>query len=133
MDFVKTLIITMVLGVAATTSFAKETPTETKGISGEQLGLQSLEKQIPTMAGYVLRTRRVTLAPGGSVKNHSHADRPGFLYVLQGELTEYREGVVKTFKPGDSWVETADTIHGVKNNTDKPAVAMVVDLVKKKQ
>jgi len=133
MNFVKTMIATLVLGALATTSFAKETPTENKGISGEPLGLQSLEKQIPAMAGYVLRTRRVTLAPGGSVKNHSHADRPGFLYVLEGELTEYREGVVKVFKQGDSWIETADTIHGVKNNTDKPAVAVVIDLIREKQ
>ncbi|VAV94220.1 hypothetical protein MNBD_ALPHA08-9 [hydrothermal vent metagenome] len=136
MKFAKTAMVAMVLsmlGTVATTSFAKESPTENKGISGEPLGLQTLQEQIPAMAGYVLRTRRVTLAPGGSVKTHSHADRPGFLYVLEGELAEYKDGVVKTFKPGDSWTETANTVHGVKNNTDKPAVAIVIDLVKAKE
>jgi len=130
MKYIKTMIVTVVLGVVTTTSFAAEMPTENKGLSPEILFQQSLGKQIPAMAGYVLRSRRATIAPGGSVKMHSHAERPGFLYVLEGELTEYRGDAVKIFKPGDSWTEAGDTVHGVKNNTDKPAVAIVIDLVK---
>jgi len=130
MKTVKTLFAAAILAGVALPAFAAEMPTENKGINAEELHLQSLQKQIPAMAGYVLRSRRVTLAPGGSVKMHPHDARPGFLYVLEGELTEYRGDVVRTVKPGESWTEAGDTVHGVKNNTDKPAVAIVVDLVK---
>ena len=130
MKIFKTIIVTVLFGVTATASFGAEMPTENRGITSVPLHMQSLQKQIPVMAGYVLRSRYVTLAPGGAVKVHSHAERPGFLYVLEGELTEYRGDSVNIVKPGDSWTESGDTIHGVKNNTDKPAVAIVVDIVK---
>jgi len=130
MKIVKTMIVAVSLTVVSTVAFAAEKPTENSGIKSIPLYLQSLQKQIPAMAGYVLRSRRITLAPGGSVKMHSHADRPGFLYVLEGELTEYNGDSVNIVKPGGSWTESADTFHGVKNNTDKPAIAIVVDIVK---
>ena len=128
----RTMIVTVALGVVTASSFATEMPMVNKGIESVPLHMQSLQKQIPVMAGYVLRSRRVTLAPGGSVKRHPHADRPGFLYVLEGELTEYRGDSVKTVGPGDSWTESGNTVHGVKNNTDKPAVAIVVDIIREK-
>jgi len=124
------LIAAVLLSLAATASPATEMPTENKGISSAPLQQQTLQQQIPAMEGYVLRSRRVTLAPGGSVKMHSHADRPGFLYVLEGELTEYIGDTSKIVRPGGSWTEAVDTVHGVKNNTDKPAVAIVIDIVK---
>ncbi len=130
MKFTRLVIVTAVISVFGTASFATEMPTENKGINGVPLQLQALQQQIPAMAGYVLRSRRVTLAPGGSVAKHTHAERPGFLYVLEGELTEYLGDTVRTVRPGDSWTEAVDTVHGVKNNTDKPAVAIVIDIIK---
>jgi len=130
MKFSKLIIATAMLSVVATASFAEEMPTENKGIKGVPLQLQTLQQQIPAMAGYVLRSRYITLAPGGSVGKHSHADRPGFLYVLEGELTEYKGDSVRTVRPGESWTEAVDTVHGVKNLTDKPAIAVVIDIVK---
>ncbi len=130
MKSARVVFAAVALSVVATTSFAAEMPTENKGLSGVALQMQALSRQIPAMAGYVMRSRRVTLAPGGSVKKHSHADRPGFLYVLEGELTEYSGNSSRIVRPGDSWTESFDTVHGVKNNTDKPAVAVVVDIVK---
>lgn len=132
MKFAKSLIVAAVLSVVATTSFANEMPTENKGIKGVPLYLQALQQQIPSMAGYVLRSRHITLAPGGSVAKHSHAERPGFLYVLEGELTEYTGDTVRIVRAGDSWTEAVDTVHGVKNNSDKPAVAIVIDIVREK-
>jgi len=130
MKFTKPMIVAAMLSVVATASFADEMPTENKGIEAVPLQLQALQQQIPTMAGYVLRSRHITLAPGGSVGKHSHAERPGFLYVLEGELTEFRGDSVRILRPGESWTEAVDTVHGVKNLTDKPAVALVIDLVK---
>ncbi len=130
MKFTKPVIATAMLSLVATASFADEMPTENKGIKGAPLHLQALQQQIPAMAGYVLRSRQVTLAPGGSVAKHSHAERPGFLYVLEGELTEYKGNSVRIVRPGESWTEAVGTVHGVKNNTDKPAVAVVIDIVK---
>jgi len=130
MKFTKPIIFTALLSVVATASFAAEMPTENKGIKAVPLQLQALQQQIPAMAGYVLRSRYITLAPGGSVEKHSHAERPGFLYVLEGELTEYRGDTVRIVRAGESWTEAVDTVHGVRNLTDKPAVAVVIDIVK---
>jgi len=130
MKITSSMLAALLIGGFATALWANEMPTENKGISGAPLHLQSLEQQIPAMAGYVLRSRRVTLAPGGSVKEHSHAERPGFLYVLEGELTEYIGDTSRIVRPGGAWTEAVDTVHGVKNNTDKPAVAVVIDIVK---
>jgi len=130
MKIIKTVIVAAMASTIATASFANEMPTETKGLAPVPLHVLSLQQQIPVMAGYALRSRQVALAPGGSIKKHSHADRPGFLYVLEGELTEYKDGTSTVVRAGDSWIETRDTVHGVRNNSDKPVVVIVIDIIK---
>ncbi len=130
MKFTTQILGAAVLSAFAAASFATEMPTENKGLSPTPLQTQPLAQQIPAMAGYVMRSRIVSLEPGGSVQEHSHADRPGFLYVLEGELTEYRGETVRVMRPGDSLTEAFDTVHGVKNETDQPVVVVVVDLIK---
>ncbi len=41
------------------------------------------------MGGFILRTRRLELQPGGFVPTHSHADRPAIVYILKGTVTEH--------------------------------------------
>jgi len=130
MKFTTPLLAATLMGAVAAVSFATEAPTENSGLSPVPLYSQPLAPQIPTMEGYALRSRIVTLAPGGSVQEHSHAERPGFLFVLEGELTEYVGDTSRIVGPGDSWTEAADMVHGVKNNSDQPAVVLVVDIVK---
>lgn len=112
-------------------SFAETKPQKTQGLDASLLQQFPLAAQIPSMDGYELRGRRIVLAPGGTVTEHSHADRPGIVYILEGTLTEYRNGVGRIVKPGDTWAEEANTVHWMENTTDKPAIFWAVDLVKK--
>jgi len=41
------------------------------------------------MKGLMLRTRRLTIQPGGFVPTHSHADRPAIIYIVSGEIIEH--------------------------------------------
>lgn len=41
------------------------------------------------MGGFVLRMRRLELAPGGIVPTHRHDDRPAIVYVAKGTVTEH--------------------------------------------
>ncbi|MFK7943543.1 MAG: cupin domain-containing protein [Paracoccaceae bacterium] len=41
------------------------------------------------MGPFMLRQRRLELAPGGTVPTHSHADRPAIVYLAKGTVTEH--------------------------------------------
>lgn len=41
------------------------------------------------MGDFMLRQRRLELAPGGTVPTHSHADRPAIVYLAKGTVTEH--------------------------------------------
>src|SRR5258707_565466 len=42
------------------------------------------------IAGRQLRLRRLVVQPGGVVPWHSHAERPANIYILRGQISEYR-------------------------------------------
>jgi mannose-6-phosphate isomerase-like protein (cupin superfamily) len=41
-----------------------------------------------SMKGLMLRTRRLTVLPGGFVPTHSHEDRPAIIYIISGQVIE---------------------------------------------
>lgn len=123
----------IVAAIAAATAYAgnsAKAPEKSHGLSPVVAHQNGLEAQIPAMKGYDFRSRKITLMPGGATAEHSHAERPGIVYVMKGTVVEYRNGVKRTFKSGDTWIEKADTVHWVKNPTNKPAVIFMVDLPK---
>lgn len=106
-------------------------PGETTGVSVELLGSIDLGAEIPAMAGYRLRTRRFKFAPGavfGPV--HDHVGRPGSVYVLEGRITDHRDGVATEYGPGPGWPEDRNTVHWLENRGTEPAVEVSVDVVK---
>ena len=57
---------------------ADEVVPETQGVSSALLGVIDLGAEIPAMAGYQLRTRLFTFAPGAVFGPlHDHVGRPG--------------------------------------------------------
>ena len=74
---------------------------ETKGIAVELLTTVDLGPEIPGMEGRQLRMRMVTIAPGGVFGPlHDHKGRPGTVYILQGTITDHRNGVATDYGPG---------------------------------
>jgi len=103
---------------------------ETNGITVELLSTVPLGPEIDGMQGRQLRMRRFTFAPGavfGPV--HDHAGRPGMVYVLQGTITDHRDGVTTDYGPGLGWPEDRNTRHWLENRGPMPAVEISVDIV----
>ncbi|HMM96014.1 cupin domain-containing protein [Phycicoccus sp.] len=104
---------------------------ETRGVTVETLALLDLTGEIEGLEGYRLRMRRMTMAPGavfGPV--HDHRGRPGTVYVLEGTITDHRDGVDTEYGPGPGWPEDRSTRHWLENLGSVPAVEVSVDLVR---
>ncbi len=103
----------------------------TQGVTSELLATVDLGASIEGMAGHVLRMRMVTIEPGGVFgPMHDHKGRPGTVYVLQGTITDHREGVATDYGPGLGWPEDEDTVHWLENRGSVAAVEISVDVVR---
>jgi quercetin dioxygenase-like cupin family protein len=103
----------------------------TKGVTVKALGTVDLGPEIEGMAGRQLRMRLVTMEPGavfGPI--HDHKDRPGIVYILEGTITDHREGVATDYGPGLGWPEDRNTLHWLENRGTVPAVEISVDIVR---
>ena len=105
---------------------------ETKGVTSKFLAAIDLGPEIEGMAGLQLRMRLFTFEPGavfGPI--HDHKGRPGTVYVMQGTITDHRDGVATDYGPGLGWPEDRNTSHWLENRGTTPAVELSVDIVKK--
>jgi quercetin dioxygenase-like cupin family protein len=101
------------------------------GVTVDLLSVLDLGPEIEGMAGRQLRMRRVTLAPGavfGPV--HDHIDRPGMVFILEGTITDHRNGVATDYGPGVGWPEDRNTTHWLENRGTVAAVEISVDIVR---
>ena len=106
---------------------------ETKGVTVKLLAALDLGPEIEGMTGRQLRMRMVTIDPGGVFGPvHDHRDRPGMVYVLQGTITDHRDGVAKEYGPGVGWPEDRRTRHWLENRGTAPAVEISVDIVRQR-
>ncbi len=107
-------------------------PQQTKGVAVQLLATVDLGPEIEGMAGRQLRMRMVTMEPGGVFgPMHDHKGRPGTVYVLQGTITDHRNGVATDYGPGLGWPEDSKTMHWLENRGTIPAVEISIDIVKK--
>ena len=103
----------------------------TRGVAVETLAAVDLGPEIEGLAGRRLRMRLVTIEPGGVFcPIHDHKDRPGIVYVLQGTITDHRDGVATDYGPGVGWPEDRNTRHWLENRGAIPAVEISVDIVR---
>lgn len=103
---------------------------ESKGVSVQELASVDLGAEIPGMEGRRLRMRMVTIEPGGVFGPlHDHVGRPGTVYVLQGTITDHRDGKTTEYGPGLGWPEDKNTLHWLENRGTVPAVEISVDVV----
>jgi quercetin dioxygenase-like cupin family protein len=102
---------------------------ETKGVTVKLLTTVDLGPEIEGMAGLQLRMRMVTIEPGGVIGPvHNHIDRPGTVYILQGTITDHRDGVATDYGPGVGWPEDRNTTHWLENRGTVQAVEISVDI-----
>ena len=108
-------------------------PSLTTKVGIQSLGSVDLSREFSTLNGRMLRTRRITIAPGGSVAWHQHQQRPGVAYIVEGSLIEVRDdgsGPQSILRSaGDAVFESTEVLHGWRNDSDQTATAVVIDLV----
>jgi quercetin dioxygenase-like cupin family protein len=103
----------------------------TKGVTVQLLATVDLGPEIEGMAGRQLRMRMVTIEPGGVFGPiHDHRGRPGTVYILQGTITDHRNGTAREYGPGVGWPEDRNTTHWLENRGTIPAVEISVDVVR---
>jgi len=103
---------------------------ETKGVTVRSLATVDLGPEIDGMEGRRLRMREVTIEPGGVFGPlHDHVDRPGIVYVLQGVITDHRDGLATEYGPGVGWPEDRTTTHWLENRGAIAAIEISVDIV----
>jgi quercetin dioxygenase-like cupin family protein len=106
-------------------------PTQNKGVTVSKTTAIDLGPEIEGMQGRQLRMSVVTVDPGGLVQLHSHKDRPDAVYILQGTLTEYREGgFVKERPEGTLSTAGKDVTHWAENKGTTPVVFIAADVFK---
>ncbi len=67
--------------------------SETKGVEVKLLATLDPGPELEGMAGRELRMRMVTIEPGGVYGPiHHHKGGLGIVYVLQGTITDHRDG-----------------------------------------
>jgi quercetin dioxygenase-like cupin family protein len=101
------------------------------GVTVQILATVDLAGEIEGMTGRQLRMRKVTIEPGGVFGPlHDHVGRPGTVYVLEGVITDHRDGVATDYGPGPGWPEDRNTMHWLENRGTVRAIEISVDVVK---
>jgi quercetin dioxygenase-like cupin family protein len=104
----------------------------TTGVEVQVLATIDLAHEIEGMESHELRMRMVTIDPGGVLGPvHDHKGRPGTVYILQGVITDHRNGIATDYGPGLGWPEDRETTHWLENRGMIPAVEISVDIVRK--
>jgi quercetin dioxygenase-like cupin family protein len=126
-----TLVFGVAIGFGLHVAIGQQTgPTQFKGIKVIKTSTLDLGPQIEEMRGWQWGARVFTMEPGGHSPVHSHKDRPGMGYVIQGVLTEQRAGKTTEYHAGDIWVEDKDTTHWIENNGTEPVLCLAIDITK---
>lgn len=123
--------VAVVLAFGVGVAVGQSAPTENKGVKVGPPTAIGLADQIEGLEGRQLRLRVITIEPGGIAAVHSHKGRPAVAYVVQGTLTEHREGSdAKDHPAGDTIVEDKDTVHWAENRGSDQAIVVAVDVFK---
>jgi quercetin dioxygenase-like cupin family protein len=110
---------------------SEQAAPETKGVTSKLITTVDLGPEIEGMQGRQLRMRIFTFEPGSVLGPlHDHKDRPGIVYILQGMITDHRNGVATDYGPGLGWPEDRNTVHWLENRGTIPAVEISVDIVR---
>ena len=104
----------------------------TRGVSAELLGTVDLDGEIEGLEGRQLRMRKFTFEPGAVFGPlHDHVGRPGLVFIIEGTITDHRNGVATDYGPGAGWPEDRHTRHWLENRGSAPAVEISIDIVTK--
>jgi quercetin dioxygenase-like cupin family protein len=102
---------------------------ESRGVTTEDIALAPLASD-PSRA---VRMRRITIEPGGVIAWHTHEAVQGMALLVSGEMIEFRNTCLDPirYRAGDVALEDAQTAHGWRNESNRPAVVIVSHVVER--
>ena len=111
------------------TNALENAPTMQSNVTDDVIASIDLSDRY-NIPGRDLRLRRLVVQPGGIVPLHSHAERPANIYVVSGQITEYRTScaVGVNHRQGDVIAEQGELSHWWRNNSRRPAVLISADI-----
>jgi quercetin dioxygenase-like cupin family protein len=119
-------VVGVIIGFGLGSASGQQAP---QGVDFKVLATADAGENCP---GHVIRMRRVTFEPGGSIPMHSHKERPETFLVTEGTLTSTVKGQSPAqFAAGTAGINGTEVEHVVGNETSKPVVVLAVDLIKK--
>jgi quercetin dioxygenase-like cupin family protein len=103
--------------------------TPAKAVTDTVLTAIDLAKEPVAIPGRMLRLRKLTLASGGVVPWHSHANRPAIIYIVKGTVTEYASNcaVPIVHRAGEATPELHGVSHWWKNTGSTKAELLSTD------
>jgi quercetin dioxygenase-like cupin family protein len=110
----------------------KAGPIANRGIEKvRNVGSVPLANEIPGAGNRALRVREIVVGEKGVIGTHPHEQRPGLVYILEGELTEIRSDNVKPILHGTGAVafEWTGIAHYWENRSDDPVRVLLIDIV----
>lgn len=112
-------------------NFLANAPTMPVGVTDAELASIDLSMENVRLQERRLRMRHMTVAPGGIVPLHDHADRPALIMVTSGEIVEHNSTckVPLVHKAGDVAREFLGTKHWWKNQSGQPVMLTIGDVV----
>lgn len=110
-------------------------PTAAVGVTDTELASVDLSHENVHLDHRRLRLRHMTIAPGGIVPLHDHADRPALIMVESGQIYEHSSkcSVPILHQAGDVAREFMGTRHWWKNEGDVPVELTIGDIVNDKK
>jgi quercetin dioxygenase-like cupin family protein len=91
-------------------------PSGDTGVEQTLLATIDLARAIGGFPDRQMRLSRVTVAPGGHIGLHGHADDPTVVYLVSGTLTNHHDdGHVEQLQAGQAFAEFGPKLHWVEN------------------
>lgn len=107
--FAKSVAVALALAVGPSLAWAQAYPTQDLLSTGTTVVGETVN--YPTTGPAKVTVSVVTIGPGAETKFHRHP-APLVAYVLEGEVTvDYGAKGVKTFRPGEAFIEAMDVAH----------------------
>jgi quercetin dioxygenase-like cupin family protein len=121
------------VAILATSGFsaasAQQSKIDVKGFHLKPLNEAVVAGYLSELNGkYKMTVSQFTFDPGGHVGPHHHAG-PGFRCVTSGEITNVEPDKTTVIRAGECYWEAGDNEHSPRNDTDKPVVGLVIELL----
>jgi quercetin dioxygenase-like cupin family protein len=121
------IILSGIMGWWAVSGMTAE-PTTHKGLTVISTTEVDLGPDIAEMQGRNLRTRMYRLDPGGQIASHNHKVHQAIAYIIQGTLTEHRDGQIIRHHAGETFAERSDIKHWHENTGTEPVLFFAADI-----